>query len=574
MWALRAWRGKIKSILTFKARAREEASELARELQLLPTSKNGSALGDDAGETAGGESAGESALELEAGAHAIRDAELLLASLRMLLLLALAVTPLLRPIREAYEPGALTLMAVAGVYNIFAIVASIYPARFRLRRAIIIAMDATLISAWIHISGRWDLLPFYYVVVVVAAMWYRVLGGVIMAAVCNFMWLLLWLLPLARMDIRPRQWFEVFSTLSVPLNAVLFFVIGALAGYIAEAQDREREQSLERELLIANYQSEIDLSGELQPLLLSRLEKGGHAQDLDIGAALQSARGVGGGDYLDAIPLPNGTTLLCIADVSGKSIRAQARVPLLKYSLRALAPLHAQPAELMGRLQTTLLPDLGPELYIAICLIVVDADAQSLTWCNAGHLAPLLVRGDHATTAGRVERFKNRAAANQNINQNPDQNLGQNASQSAAPDVAAASQSCVVPIELAATAPALGLFPDVKIAQKTTDWKPGDALLMFTDGLPDALSYGGEIDGEAQVRTLAGVLQHNPIAGAPPPSPAEAARELVGLAGVALGEAPFVARHFTLARDMAAKTVHRDDVAVLIARNIRRDGAH
>ncbi len=505
-----------------------------RELQPLLPSAARSGSGADGGSAP---SRGEN--ETESGDHAIRDAELLLASLRMLLLLALAIAPRIRPIEEAYETGALILMAVAGIYNIFTIVASIYPTRFRLRRTIIVAMDATLISAWIHISGRWDLLPFYYVVVVVAAMWYRVLGGVIMAAICNFLWLLLWLLPLARQTFTPSASFNLSS---MALNSVLFFVIGALAGYIAEAQDREREQSLERELLIANYQTEIDLSGELQPLLLSRLEKSGAASDLDIGAALQSARDVGGGDYLDAIPLPNGTTLLCIADVSGKSIRAQARVPLLKYSLRALAPLHVQPADLMGRLQTTLLPDLGPELYIAICLVVVDGENESLAWCNAGHLAPLLVRGALSKVAGKSEWSKEKSGEGMS---GP-------------------------PIELGATAPALGLFPELKISQRSISWKSGDSLLMFTDGLPDALSYGGEIDGEAQVRTLAMGLRENGGADGISPTAAEAANELVGLAGVALGDKPFVARHFTLAKSAIAKTVHRDDVAVLVARNTGR----
>ena len=492
----------------------------------------------------------------ETGDNAIRDAELLLASLRMLLLIVLA--PYVLRLDEAFQSSALILMAVAGVYNIFTIVASIYPARFRVRRALIIAMDATLITAWIHISERWDLLPFYYVVVVVAAMWYRVLGGVIMAAVCNFLWLLLWGRLLANSNGARLPDFPSAMT----LNAVMFFVIGALAGYIAEAQDREREKSLERGLLIANYQQEIDLSSELQPLLLSRLEKGGSSRDLDIGAALQSARDVGGGDYLDAIPLPDGRTLLCIADVSGKSIRAQARVPLLKYSLRALAPLHPQPAELMARLQTTLLPDLGPELYIAICLVVVDAETESLTWCNAGHLAPLLLRAARA----KPERFK-RARAETSRTETSRSEV----SRAETGQAEASRSEGEAPLELAATAPALGLFPDLKIAQKSTIWKKGDALLMFTDGLPDALSYGGEIDGEAQVRTLALRLRDNPTDETPAPTAAEAAQELVALAGVALGDKPFVARHFTLAGSAIGKDVHRDDVAVLVARYLMRE---
>ncbi len=514
--------------MTFKLRERPNAPEASDSQNvrytLAPSRHLAASVASELAELTGRgkiEKHGEEIVEGDAGDNAIRDAELLLASLRMLLLMALALVPFVYPVREAYGSGALILMAVAGVYNIFTIVASIYPGRFRLRRALIVTMDATLISAWIHISGRFELLPFYYVVVVVAAMWYRVLGGVLMAAVCNFLWLMLWVRPAATgggVLLQPNY--------PMALNSVLFFVIGALAGYIAEAQDRERERSLERELLIANYQQEIDLSGELQPLLLSRPEKGGVPHDLDIGAALQSARSVGGGDYLDAIPLADGATLLCIADVSGKSIRAQARVPLLKYSLRALAPLHPQPAELMARLQTTLLPDLAPELYIAICLVVVDSKLQLLTWCNAGHLAPLLIRASGAISDA--------------------------------------------PFALAATAPALGLFPELKITQKSVAWKKGDALLMFTDGLPDALSYGGEFDGEAQVNALALGLRENGFDAETMPTSAEAAQELVALAGVALGDKPFVARHFTLARSAVAKSVHRDDVAVLIARNVQK----
>ena len=466
----------------------------------------------------------------ETGETAIRDAELLLAALRTLLLLTLMAVPRVLGGDQTFAPSSIVLMAVAGVYNIFTIVASIFPARFCLRRPLIIAMDATLISAWIHLSGRWELMPFYYVVVVVAAMWYRVLGGVIAAAACDFLFLMMW----ARVAGNENVTVPPTFTLAMALNSVLLFVIGALAGYVAEAQDRERERSLERELLIANYQHEIELSGELQPLLLSRFEKNGDSPGaLDIGAALQSARSVGGGDYIDAIPLPDGNTLLCIADVSGKSIRAQARVPLLKYSLRALAPLHSQPAELMTRLQITLLPDLGPELYIALCLVVVDTRQECLTWCNAGHLAPLLVRGVPA------DRKKE-------------------------------PRTGVAPFELAATAPALGLFPDIKIAQKSVPWKRGDTLLMFTDGLPDALSFGGEIDGETQIKTLVQKWGETNEAAPVAFNAAEAARELVALAGVALDDKPFVARHFTLGERVVEARVHRDDVAVLVARWPRR----
>lgn len=435
----------------------------------------------------------------------IRDAELLLTAFRTLLLLALIVVPTALQIRDAYTPAQIWLMVIASVYNIGMVVACIYPAKFRVRRPIIVAMDATLITAWLQLAERFDLVPLYYVVVVVAAMWYRVFGGVLAAAFCNFLFLYLW----ARMAGDPNMTAAPRLDSSMALNFVLLFVIGALAGYIAEAQERERENRLERELLLANYQQEIAVSGALQPLLISRP---GAALHFDLGAAHQSARSVGGGDYLDAIALPDGRTLLCIADVSGKSVRAQARVPLLKYSLRALAPLHCELDELMDRLQKTLAPDIGPDLYIAVCLVALDAQNNCLEWCNAGHIGPLLVRGK---------------------------------------DVFA----------LESTGPALGLFTDIASQSQSRDLKRGDAFLLYTDGLSDALGFGGEVNGEEQVRKMAlklGVFTH---LGA-----SEAAQELVDLAEAVLEDKPFVARHFTLGEKLVAPRVHRDDVAVLVAR--------
>jgi hypothetical protein len=425
------------------------------------------------------------------------------------LLLVIITAPTLLRVQVVFEPREIILMALAGIYNIGMGVASLLPSRYGVRRPLVLAMDTVLIGIWIHFSELWELQAFYYVVVVVAAMWYRVLGGVLAAAVCDFLFLFMWGRVAADTSLQRPPYF----TASMAINTVLLFVVGALAGYIAEAQERERLHRLERELLIANYQQEIDVSAQLQPLLVSRFEKNAA---LDLGAAMQTARGMGGGDYLDALPLPDGRTLLCIADVAGKSVRAQARVPLLKYSLRALAPLNPEPADLAQRLQTTLAPDLQPELYIALCLVVLDPEYQTLTYCNAGHIAPLHIRQE-----GPVPH--------------------------------------VTPLET--NSPAIGLFLEIEPVAQTLSWKPGDALLFFTDGLADALSFGGVADGEEQVRKLAVRLVHPDVPTAP-----EAAQELVDLALAALDDKPFIARHFTLGEKFVGTGVHRDDVAVLVAR--------
>ncbi|HEX8464919.1 MAG TPA: PP2C family protein-serine/threonine phosphatase [Abditibacterium sp.] len=441
----------------------------------------------------------------------IKDAELILTAFRSLLLLVLFLAPFWFESQRPASGQGLWLLGLAATYNLAMGIASLYPSRLGVRRPLILAMDSLLIAVWIHLTRRWELMSFYYVIVVVAAMWYRVLGGILAAAICDFSFLFLW----GRVAADSQLFRPPAFTGSMAINTVLLFVVGTLTGYLAEAQERERERRLERELLIANYEQEIDVSTHLQPLLMARF---GHHECLDLGAALQSARAVGGGDYLDAFPLPDGRILLCIADVSGKSARAQAQVPLLKYALRALAPLHSDLSELTRQLQGSLVLDLPPELYIALCLVVIDCGAEELCWCNAGHMAPLRVR----------------------------------------PADAPEGPVSIAPLET--TMPALGLFPEIEPQARQLPWQPGDALLFFTDGLADALSFGGAVDGEGQVQKLAARL------GQAAPLPAQtAAQELVDIATSALDEKPAGAKPARLSERISAQ-VHRDDIAVLVAR--------
>jgi serine phosphatase RsbU (regulator of sigma subunit) len=407
-----------------------------------------------------------------------KDAELTITAVRTVVLLAALAVPSLLEDSPGYRSEEIWLAAVAGIYNMAAGLSCLWPSRYGLRRPFILAMDMMLITFWVHVSRQWELFPFYYIVVVMAAMWFRVFGGIVAAAFCNFFFLFLW--GHAAADEMMAS-IMVFTT-AMAINSTLLFLVGCLVGFIAEAQERERQHRLESQLLIANYQREIDISSQLQPLLISPdwvegASTGSPATfpitqidpTLEIGAAMKLARLAGGGDYFDLISLEGGCTALCIADVAGKSVRAQARIPLLKYSLRALAPLYPQPDVLVKRLNETLAPDLQPELFIGLCYIVLDPRHQTLTWCNAGHVAPLLI------SQGQAQ-----------------------------PDKTAQIETTVTGLET--MGPALGMFPGMAYTARSLPWRPSDQLLLFTDGLADALDDAEGADGEDEVERLAAQL--------------------------------------------------------------------
>lgn len=443
------------------------------------------------------------------------DAELIVAIFRTLVLIMALLVPRAFALTGTYQAPRLWLGIVAGLYNLAATLACLRPATSaswwnRVRRPLIVALDAAFITLWIGVTGQWDLLPFYAIVVVVAAMWFGVSGGLLSAIFCDFFYLLLWALAASDFErIAPLAF-----TTQMAVTCVLLPLLGALVGSMSEAQQRAHERHREDEMLLADYRREIDLAGHLQPALLNPEAPRLHPH-LDAGAAWQMARTLGGGDYCDLLSLPNERILLCIGDVSGKSARAQSRLPLLKYALRALLPLESRPALLTARLNELLRPDLEPELYIACCCVLLDFKTQRLEWCNAGHIAPLLLSSDGALS------------------------------------------------RLETSGPPLGLFEDAAYQAHSCAWQPHDALLLYTDGLSDALSFGGSEDGEIQVEKLAARLKQPVLA-------REHAQQMVSFSQAALNSSAPAPRRWTLASRRLATApvprVHRDDVTVLVAR--------
>jgi serine phosphatase RsbU (regulator of sigma subunit)/PAS domain-containing protein len=106
-----------------------------------------------------------------------------------------------------------------------------------------------------------------------------------------------------------------------------------------------------------------------------------------------------GGDWYSVFPLRGGKVLLAIGDVAGHGLPAASAMADLHHGLRgmALALAHDQMQTRPGRL-LTLLNELVagmPEFTIAsACCLLWDPATRRLTWGNAGHPAPLRIRGD------------------------------------------------------------------------------------------------------------------------------------------------------------------------------------
>ncbi|MGM1079437.1 PP2C family protein-serine/threonine phosphatase [Streptomyces sp. H28] len=102
-----------------------------------------------------------------------------------------------------------------------------------------------------------------------------------------------------------------------------------------------------------------------------------------------------GGDWYDAVVLPSGLVLLCVGDVAGHGIEAATSMVVLRNALRGLAVTGAGPGQLLSWLNIVAHHLTGAVTATAVCGLY-DPDARTLRWARAGHLPPVLVRGDGA----------------------------------------------------------------------------------------------------------------------------------------------------------------------------------
>ena len=184
--------------------------------------------------------------------------------------------------------------------------------------------------------------------------------------------------------------------------------------------------------------------------------------DYDVAAITQPLRFVGG-DYYDVVRLGPQDTLLCIADVAGKGLSAALLMSSLQATLKPLIAQRLAPRELCHRLNR-ILCDLTPEgKFISFFVGLLSSRDHRLTYCNAGHNPPLLVRAEGSS------------------------------------------------IELNAAGAVLGQFPDWRYEQSAVQISSGDRLLVFTDGLVEAWNADEEPFGE---QNLVRIAQEDPGASA------------------------------------------------------------
>ena len=168
---------------------------------------------------------------------------------------------------------------------------------------------------------------------------------------------------------------------------------GHLVGVMRAEIDRGRERR-ERHAL---DERELEEARRIQRMLLPASLP--EIDGCEIAASWQPASGVGG-DCFDAIAFTRTSLAFSIADVVGKGIPAALLMSNLQAAVRAFSTGSAEPAELCQQVNRILCGNIGEGRFISFFYGVLDAERDMLTFANAGHCPPVLIRAD-----GAVERL-------------------------------------------------------------------------------------------------------------------------------------------------------------------------
>jgi serine phosphatase RsbU (regulator of sigma subunit) len=174
---------------------------------------------------------------------------------------------------------------------------------------------------------------------------------------------------------RPHALDEVSD--QIALAALGSAVADAIGRAVAHDWDRDLVSSLQRSLL----------AGPLPGLPRARLG----ARYLPA----ETRHGMGG-DWYDAIPLPDGRLMLVVGDVAGHGLEAAITMGQVRSAARALAPAY-QPADLLAALDQFVCSTISEPLATAV-VAVIDPARRALRYCQAGHPPPLLRQPDGSVT--------------------------------------------------------------------------------------------------------------------------------------------------------------------------------
>lgn len=234
---------------------------------------------------------------------------------------------------------------------------------------------------------------------------------------------------------RPLGVLNVASSEWQFLTAADLEFLSAVGAQVAIAIERARLYDLSQAQR-ARLERELETARTVQAGLLPRPLPS--IPGFRLAADWRSAREVAG-DFYDVFTLPDGRWGIVVADVSDKGAPAALYMAMVRSLIRATRDHTPSPAAALMKVNHALCTQTSVEMFVTVFYAMLDPAARSLTYANAGHNPPIIRRA----AAPGIERLPYGGTF-------------------------------------------IGMLEDIHLADSTISLEPGDALIVYTDGLTDA----------------------------------------------------------------------------------------
>jgi sigma-B regulation protein RsbU (phosphoserine phosphatase) len=209
-----------------------------------------------------------------------------------------------------------------------------------------------------------------------------------------------------------------------------------------------------------SLKSDLEIARDIQ---LAMLPRGVSELGTSRACGLTRPANTVGGDFYDILPLPDGRVVITVGDVAGKGSPAALLMALLLAMMRTLVDEGLESARLLARLNVQIVRHSPGSRFITLFYALYDPRTGEMEYVNAGHLPPLIHRAD-----GAFERL-----TSGNI--------------------------------------ALGMFEGSTYDAHRARLEPGDALVLYSDGITEAENTAGrEFDEAGLSATIIAAGTHEP----------------------------------------------------------------
>ncbi len=222
---------------------------------------------------------------------------------------------------------------------------------------------------------------------------------------------------------------------SQPLTTRRLNILNGIAHQAATAVVNHQlyKESAER----VRLQQELNVAREIQASFLP--DANPNIPGCDVASMWQAARQVSG-DFYDFLPRADGTWGIVIADVADKGVPAALFMALSRTIIRTVGFNRKDPGEVLTRVNRIINIDAQSDLFVTVFYAVWKPESKTISFANGGHNPPILMN-----KKGDVRLLK-------------------------APGIA------------------LGILPDIEIKTQSVQLSPDDTLILYTDGVTEAMN--------------------------------------------------------------------------------------